>query len=233
MKRILFFQSVLLCIFVIFSTSCNNSRLASKRSNYPVVKRIKSDKAFHADFRSPAKGKSIKKPNVQNDKERKDLSGKGLFRVKVEQSITRAEIDAIREAGSRLEMPAKTLAKIKHDRYSVGSGDDEILASLDKRTLEYVILKKALQLTEKGGYYMQDPQKPAKNPVGFGIASFVIGVVGIFIAGIPAGLLAIIFASISLSRYAKYGGKLKGFAIAGLVLGIIDILGALLAISMM
>ena len=52
---------------------------------------------------------------------------------------------------------------------------------------------------------------------GFSIASMVLGIVGIFVAPIPCGILAIVFGAIGL----KKGGK--GFAIAGLVLGIVDI----------
>ncbi len=61
---------------------------------------------------------------------------------------------------------------------------------------------------------------------GFSISAFVLGVVGLIVAGIICGILAIIFGVIGLGK-----GKLKGLAIAGLILGIIDLIGALIVIS--
>ncbi|HEX2902209.1 MAG TPA: DUF4190 domain-containing protein [Jatrophihabitans sp.] len=57
---------------------------------------------------------------------------------------------------------------------------------------------------------------------GFAIAGLVCGIVGIFVANIILGPLAIIFGGIGLSR-ANRGGSGKGMAIAGIILGIIDI----------
>lgn len=52
---------------------------------------------------------------------------------------------------------------------------------------------------------------------GLSIASMVLGIVGLIIFAVPCGVLAIIFGLVG----KKKGGK--GFAIAGLVLGIIDV----------
>lgn len=60
---------------------------------------------------------------------------------------------------------------------------------------------------------------------GFGITSFVIGIVGLLFMGIVLGILAIIFGAIGM-----FNRKLKGLAIAGLILGIIDIVGAIIVI---
>jgi len=57
---------------------------------------------------------------------------------------------------------------------------------------------------------------------GFSIASLVLGLVGIIVAAIPCGILAIIF---GISGMKKAG---RGMAIAGLVLGIIDVVGGLI-----
>ena len=54
---------------------------------------------------------------------------------------------------------------------------------------------------------------------GFGIVSFIFGILGFYVAfAIPFGLIAIIFGSIGLNK------KLKGLAIAGFVLGLISLL---------
>ena len=53
---------------------------------------------------------------------------------------------------------------------------------------------------------------------GFSIASFVLGIIGLLFCPLIAGVLAIVFAGISMKR--KQG--IRGLTIAGLVLGIID-----------
>ncbi len=60
-----------------------------------------------------------------------------------------------------------------------------------------------------------------KKTEGFGLVSFIIGMVG----GLPLGILALIFGVISLSRFKKEPGKYKGkgFAIAGAFLGLIGV----------
>jgi len=61
---------------------------------------------------------------------------------------------------------------------------------------------------------------------GFGIASFVLGIAGLFIAGIPLGLLAIIFGAIGMNKNQRLSK-------AGFVLGVVDVvLGAIFAVLM-
>ena len=57
------------------------------------------------------------------------------------------------------------------------------------------------------------------NGKGLAIASLVLGLVGLFIAGLPCGILAIVFAIVSKKKMKS------GMATAGLVLGIIDLVG--------
>lgn len=61
------------------------------------------------------------------------------------------------------------------------------------------------------------------------VAAFGLAVVGLFIAGILFGSLAVIFGAFAV----KPGKSLQGFAIAGLFLGIIDVVGAILVLSAM
>jgi len=58
---------------------------------------------------------------------------------------------------------------------------------------------------------------------GFGIAGLAAGVVGLFIATIPLGAVAIVFGAISLSRIKKNPMKYKGkgLATASLILGLV------------
>jgi hypothetical protein len=62
---------------------------------------------------------------------------------------------------------------------------------------------------------------PARSN-GFGVAALVLGIVGIFFAQVILGPLAIIFGGIGWNR-ANHGSRGKGISIAGLVLGVIDL----------
>lgn len=57
---------------------------------------------------------------------------------------------------------------------------------------------------------------------GLAIAGLVCGIVGLFVANIILGPLAIIFGGIGWSR-ANRGASHKGMSIAGVVLGIVDL----------
>lgn len=67
-------------------------------------------------------------------------------------------------------------------------------------------------------------QEVKEEKKGMSIASMVLGIVGLIVFALPCGILAIIFAILG----KKKGGK--GFATAGLVLGIIDAAFGLFAI---
>ncbi|MFY0600405.1 MAG: DUF4190 domain-containing protein [Cyclobacteriaceae bacterium] len=61
-------------------------------------------------------------------------------------------------------------------------------------------------------------------------ASLVLGLISLFIAGIPLGILAVIFGGISMNKLEK--GEGRGMAVAGLVLGIVGIVGGLIFIAL-
>ena len=58
---------------------------------------------------------------------------------------------------------------------------------------------------------------------GKAIAGFVLSLVGLFIAGLPCGILGIIFCSNGLKESSSGEYRGKGLSIAGLVISIIDI----------
>ena len=61
---------------------------------------------------------------------------------------------------------------------------------------------------------------------GLGVASLVISI-GIFVAGIILGTLAIVFGLIGTSQCDKGQFSGKGFARSGLIIGIVDVVGAI------
>ena len=58
------------------------------------------------------------------------------------------------------------------------------------------------------------------------VAGFICSLIGIFVAGLPLGILGVVFSAIGLNRSKREGRPLRGLAIAGVVLGIIAVVGA-------
>ena len=54
------------------------------------------------------------------------------------------------------------------------------------------------------------------------LTSFIISLVGLLVAGLPCGIVAIITGIVGLVKFKPEAEKGKGFAIAGLVIGVID-----------
>jgi hypothetical protein len=74
------------------------------------------------------------------------------------------------------------------------------------------------------------PQPPPQPSNGLAIASLVCGIVGLLFFGIILGPLAVIFGAIGLSR-ANRGASGKGLATAGLIMGVIATVAAIVLIA--
>ncbi len=77
------------------------------------------------------------------------------------------------------------------------------------------------------------PQENSPKIEGLGLAGMIVGLVGLFILGIPCGIVAIVFGAISLAKIKIHPEKFKGkgFAIASLVLGIVDVVVLLILLA--
>lgn len=62
------------------------------------------------------------------------------------------------------------------------------------------------------------------------LASFILALVGLIVAGLPCGIVAVILGIIGLVKFDATKEKGKGFAIAGLVVGVIDVIAVVLNI---
>lgn len=71
-----------------------------------------------------------------------------------------------------------------------------------------------------------EPKKPSQHD-GFAIASLVLGLVWIWGLG---SLLAVIFGGVHMKQASREGRNASGMAIAGLILGIIGLVGAVVVI---
>lgn len=86
-----------------------------------------------------------------------------------------------------------------------------------------------------GGY--ADPYgyggPPARN--GFGVASLVLGVIGLvtslFVLGIVPGVLAIVFGALGRGRAARREASNGGMAVAGIVLGVLAVIASIVFIA--
>jgi len=67
---------------------------------------------------------------------------------------------------------------------------------------------------------------------GLAVAGMICGIVGLFVANVILGPLAIVFGGIGLSR-AHHGAEHRTMAISGIVLGILDLVvfGVVLAVA--
>ncbi|MYW02720.1 DUF4190 domain-containing protein [Streptomyces sp. SID3343] len=79
-----------------------------------------------------------------------------------------------------------------------------------------------------GGYGYGAP--PPNRGNGLAVAALVCGIVGLLCFGFILGPLAIIFGGVGISK-ANQGADHKGLAIAGLVLGIVDVAFLLIFIA--
>jgi len=80
---------------------------------------------------------------------------------------------------------------------------------------------------------LHDPNlPPPKSGMGFAITALVCGLAGLFLFGIILGPIAIIFGALGLAAAKKNPvGAGKSASIAGLVLGIIDMLWVMISIA--
>lgn len=80
---------------------------------------------------------------------------------------------------------------------------------------------------------LANADEPRSN--GLAIAGFVCSIVGFFVFGILLGVLAIIFSAVGLGKINKDPSKWKGkgLAIAGLIIGIVDIVGWIIIIALL
>lgn len=75
---------------------------------------------------------------------------------------------------------------------------------------------------------IKDKDNRPKKTDKLGIAGFVLGLCGLCFTSVVMSIIAIVFSSVSKSGYDETKHKNKGFAIAGLVLGIVGLVASII-----
>jgi hypothetical protein len=75
----------------------------------------------------------------------------------------------------------------------------------------------------------------AKKNDGMGVAGFIGSLAGLFILGIPLGIMAVVFGFVSLGKIKRHPDRYRGrgFAIASVIIGAIDVIGMLIILGSM
>ena len=98
-----------------------------------------------------------------------------------------------------------------------------------KERIGFSFVKSGIHKEQKKHSIPDSPTAGKTN--GLAVAGFIVGLVSIFVAGIPLGICAVVFSAIALSQIEKKGQKGKGFAIAGLILGVVGLVGAIIVLA--
>jgi hypothetical protein len=128
------------------------------------------------------------------------------------------------------------IEEIKYKKCDNLNGPTIIIRKSDVYKIKYINGTEDEFTTE---YYSKDEpvssnkESIAKKADGYGIISFIFSFIGIFFAGIPFGILAVIFGAISVGRVGKNYGKYSATALGviGLILGAIDFILVLIILS--
>jgi hypothetical protein len=91
--------------------------------------------------------------------------------------------------------------------------------------------------TSDGSGFVSEPKNINNNRKyidGIGLVSFTLGILGAIIAGIPFGIASIVLGIISRGKINRNPARFvgRGFSVAGIILGFLDIIAVLILISM-
>lgn len=184
-----------------------------------IVQKRKYTKGYHINAR-------INKPQKT-----KELQAASIFAADSTQrnsqhiqAYTNQPASEVKEVSTRAAVPVQTAALAK-----ANTSNKEKAEQIQETARMVVTAKKptTVKASKNAVMLSQDVSQavPRTTPTS-AILSFIFGIVGLFIAAIIMGPLAIIFGIVGLSRIDNNPSiyKGKGFAIAGLILGIVSLI---------
>lgn len=229
MKKISFLISILISLSVLLS-SCNSSKVNSSRyleaktknGRFVRYKKAQIDKDFLA-FRKR------KQPGKLKSEKRIKLNDEQLVN-----NLTKKELDRIqKEDIEQKELYTNIPNLNKQTGFSFQTKRQEDFNDLLKES--QIEVRDTGILSDKNNSFQNDTYKntssrKGRKIEGFGLAGFIAGIIGFFVASIPLGIISLVFGAIGLARIAKKPDqrKGKGFSIAAIVIGIILIVATVI-----
>lgn len=186
------------------ATSCSSTKTATM-----AQQEVQTPKQTHKISYGPG-GKIITAEEVESAAE---------LTVKNATVTTEIETSAPKVANKRKEIGTNYLNKVGKVAGKVNKNAEREFKSLRNRAKHQSVIYKHFDKTTD----FDDMGNPRNN--GLAVAGFVSGIVGLFLFGLILGLIALIFGAIGISS------QRRGFAVAAIILGMIDIVGALLIAS--
>lgn len=205
------------------ASSCSTSNNVTSNG---LIQKRKYNKGYYVKSNKQIKAKK-EKLVVVNSVNETDFEN-----VPAIQNNARTEV--VRVEKSKKNKPSK--------KNKIAPPDDRIAITLKDILGESknVTSKKLLKINNKiiRKFYQQDPPVQNYTPANrkleaLGLVSFFSALIGLFIGGLLFGTAAVVLSIISLNKFSKNPGmyKGKGWAIVGLILGIIAIIGAIAVIA--
>lgn len=206
----------ILLVGFLMSTAFTSCKTASSLSEAKVFQKRKYNKGFHVNYRKANPKAETKSVTV--------LAFEELDRDKQITSVDSKEVKTV-----KISPKERTLITASSEGNSKKSASDKVNAGSVKWTKNIAL---PVLISE---IFSKPPEDFVEQPMPAGaIIGFISAIVGLFIAGIPLGILAIILCGIAIGKINRNPGmRGKGLAIAGIVIGVIAIFGALIVISNM
>ncbi len=215
-------SSALALSLLIIITSCSSSN--NTVSNAFLQKR-KHTKGYHVNLGSS-----------RHNTNKKTTAFESLADEESSQSFEE-EQQPLAQTKTEVQPKIEQVKTAKTREIILSAKDDFFAKSAEASSVKELIqIKKEAKRALKTKLFAQEPtdgiapeNESNEGMVGYSIAGFVLSLVGLLIAGIILGTLAIIFSIIGLVKADKEGRKGKGLAIAGLIIGIVDVIGGIIA----
>ncbi|MGB6038071.1 MAG: DUF4190 domain-containing protein [Cryomorphaceae bacterium] len=200
----------------LLSTAFTSCKTSSGLSDSKVFQKRKYTKGYHVDFRKTRPKSELKSVTASAFEE--------LNRCKEIEPVSQKEIKPI-----AVSIEERTLVTASTVERSEKTSDKHVNTGGAKwvKNITLPVLVNEI--------FSKPPEGEVEKPMpATAVLSFLFAIVGIFVAGIPLGLLAILMGVLAISKINKNPGmKGQGLAIAGIVIGAVAIIGALYVISTM
>jgi hypothetical protein len=206
------FKSYLLLAVILFIfASCKQGSEVSSRK----FQKRKYTKGYHVNVKSPFQNKQTVRLDQAETAETAPINAHKIQEERISEDLT--------VSVKSVEKPQR-LAKTQSFSLEI--------PKLFQKNSDFKPAKIPVLTDDDPPYYKDEPiSQPAPATA---ILGFIFSIVGLFVAGIPLGIAAIILCGLAIGKISRTPGmKGRGLAIAGIIIGVIAIIGALIVISTM